>query len=87
MDEKEQKSAFLSALVTEHSVLQTAANGAVSEATGRASLFLGANASMVAFINSIVAGAGVTLLAGNLLPGGQMGPASRTQNLPPVTND
>src|SRR5581483_7570302 len=40
MDEKERQSAFMSALVTEHFVLQTAANATVSEAGARASLYI-----------------------------------------------
>jgi hypothetical protein len=40
MDEKERHSAFISALVTEHFVMQTAAIGNVSEAGARASLYM-----------------------------------------------
>jgi uncharacterized membrane protein len=40
MDDKERQSAFISALVTEHFVLQSAASGTVSEAGSRASLYL-----------------------------------------------
>jgi hypothetical protein len=40
MDEKERQSAFMSALVTEHFVLQTASNGIVAEMTARASLYV-----------------------------------------------
>jgi hypothetical protein len=40
MDEKERQSAFMSALVTEHFVLQTAASATISEAGGRASLYV-----------------------------------------------
>lgn len=40
MDDKERHSAFMSALTTEHFVLQTAANAATSEAGSRASLYL-----------------------------------------------
>jgi hypothetical protein len=40
MDEKERQSAFMSALVTEHFVLQSAANATVSDAAARASLYL-----------------------------------------------
>jgi hypothetical protein len=40
MDEKEKRSAFLSALTTEHFVLQTAASGTVSESAARASIYI-----------------------------------------------
>jgi hypothetical protein len=40
MDEKERQTAFLTALTTEHFVLQTAANGTISEAAARASLYV-----------------------------------------------
>jgi hypothetical protein len=40
MDEKNRESAFLSALTTEHFVLQTAASGTISEAAARASLYV-----------------------------------------------
>jgi hypothetical protein len=40
MEEKERQSAFMSALVTEHFVLQTASNGIVAEMTSRASLYV-----------------------------------------------
>lgn len=40
MDDKDRQTAFMSALTTEHFVLQTAANAAVSEAGARASLYL-----------------------------------------------
>jgi hypothetical protein len=40
MDEKERHSAFMSALVTEHLVLQAAASATVSEAAARASLYV-----------------------------------------------
>ena len=40
MEEKERQSAFMSALVTEHFVLQTAANATVSESGSRASLYV-----------------------------------------------
>jgi hypothetical protein len=40
MDDKERHSAFLSALTTEHFVLQTAINGAASDAASRASLYI-----------------------------------------------
>ena len=40
MDDKERQAAFISALTTEHFVLQTAANATVSEAAARASLYL-----------------------------------------------
>jgi hypothetical protein len=49
MDDKERQSAFMSALVTEHFVLQTAANGTISEAAARASLYVFAlSSSLVA---------------------------------------
>jgi hypothetical protein len=40
MDDKDRQAAFMSALTTEHFVLQTAANATVSEAGARASLYL-----------------------------------------------
>ena len=40
MDDKERETAFMSALVTEHFVLQTAASATVSEAAARASLYV-----------------------------------------------
>jgi hypothetical protein len=40
MDEKDRQSAFFSALTTEHFVLQTAANGTISEAAARSSLYV-----------------------------------------------
>jgi hypothetical protein len=40
MNENDRQSAFLSALTTEHVVLQTAANGTISEASARASLYI-----------------------------------------------
>jgi hypothetical protein len=40
MDDKERHSAFMSALVTEHYVLQAAASATVSEAAARASLYV-----------------------------------------------
>jgi hypothetical protein len=49
LDEKARQEAFISALVTEHFVLQTGANATVSEAGTRASLFL------VALSSSLVA--------------------------------
>ena len=40
MDEKEQLSAFHSALTTEHFVLQTASSSTVSESAARASIYI-----------------------------------------------
>jgi hypothetical protein len=40
MDDQERQAAFMSALVTEHFVLQTAASATVSEAAARASLYV-----------------------------------------------
>jgi hypothetical protein len=40
MDDKERQAAFISALTTEHFVLQTAASATVSEAAARASLYV-----------------------------------------------
>ena len=40
MDDKERQSALLSALTTEHFVLQTASSATVSEATARASIYI-----------------------------------------------
>lgn len=40
MDEKERQTAFMTALTTEHFVLQTAMSGAASEAANRASLYI-----------------------------------------------
>ncbi|PYQ60243.1 MAG: hypothetical protein DMF58_08885 [Acidobacteria bacterium] len=40
MDEKERQSAFLSALTTEHFVLQTAASATVNESAARASIYV-----------------------------------------------
>ncbi len=40
MDDKERQSAFMSALVTEHFVLQTAASATVTEAASRSSLYV-----------------------------------------------
>ena len=40
MDEKERRSAFLSALTTEHFVLQTAASATVAESNSRASIYI-----------------------------------------------
>jgi hypothetical protein len=40
LDDKERQSAFLSALATEHFVLQTAANATVSDAAARTSLYV-----------------------------------------------
>jgi hypothetical protein len=40
MEDKERQSAFMTALTTEHFVLQTAANATVSEAAARSSLYL-----------------------------------------------
>ena len=40
MDDKERQAAFMSALTTEHFVLQTAANATVSEAAARTSLYV-----------------------------------------------
>jgi hypothetical protein len=49
MDEKARQEAFMSALVTEHFVLQTGANATVSEAGTRASLYiLALSSSLVA---------------------------------------
>jgi hypothetical protein len=49
MDDKERQTAFMSALVTEHFVLQTAANATVSEAAARTSLYvLSLSSSLVA---------------------------------------
>lgn len=42
MDEKEQRAAFLSALTTEHFVMQTSIGVTISEAQSRASTFIGA---------------------------------------------
>jgi hypothetical protein len=41
MDEKDERSALLSALTTEHMVMQTAINASVNEAQSRASMFIG----------------------------------------------
>jgi hypothetical protein len=41
MDEKDERSALLSAATTEHIVMQTAINGAVNEGQSRASMFIG----------------------------------------------
>ena len=43
MDDKEQQSAFLSALTTEHFVLQTAASSTISEAAARGLYWFGVN--------------------------------------------
>ena len=51
------------------------ANTEPSQALGTLVAFLTTTASMVAFINSIVAGAGVTLLAYNALTAGRLGAA------------
>jgi hypothetical protein len=40
MDERTRESAFMSALVTEHFVLQSAASTTISEASARASLYV-----------------------------------------------
>ena len=49
MDEKERRAAFLSALTTEHFVLQTAASATVSESASRASIYiLALSSSLVA---------------------------------------
>jgi hypothetical protein len=49
MDEKERRSDFLSALTTEHFVLQTAASSTVSESAARASIYiLALSSSLVA---------------------------------------
>jgi hypothetical protein len=49
MDDKERQAAFLTALTTEHFVLQTAASATVSEAAARASLYvLSLSSSLVA---------------------------------------
>lgn len=40
MDEQQRQTAFMSALTTEHFVLQTASSAAVSEATSRASIYI-----------------------------------------------
>jgi hypothetical protein len=49
MDEKERQSEFLSALTTEHFVLQTAASSTVSESAARASIYiLALSSSLVA---------------------------------------
>jgi hypothetical protein len=49
MDEKERRSALLSALTTEHFVLQTAASATVSESAARASIYiLALSSSLVA---------------------------------------
>lgn len=49
MDEKERRAAFLSALTTEHFVLQTAASATVTESASRASIYiLALSSSLVA---------------------------------------
>ena len=49
MEDKEERSAFLSALTTEHFVLQTAASATVSESAARASIYiLALSSSLVA---------------------------------------
>jgi hypothetical protein len=49
MDEKERRAAFLSALTTEHFVLQTAASATVAESNSRASIYiLALSSSLVA---------------------------------------
>jgi hypothetical protein len=40
LDDKERHAAFMSALVTEHYVLQATASATISEAAGRASLYI-----------------------------------------------
>ena len=52
----------MSALVTEHFVLQSARSTAVGEAVGRVAVYLTCVSSMVAAVTSIVAGAGAALL-------------------------
>ena len=49
MDDKQRQAAFMTALTTEHFVLQTAANATVSEAAARASLYV------IALSSSLVA--------------------------------
>jgi len=59
MDDTERQTAFMSALVTEQFVLQTAASATVNEAGARTSLYVlslsGTAVSMIAFINGGVA--------------------------------
>ena len=68
-DEKDRHSAFMSALTTEHFVLQTAANATVSEAAARASLYVFSLSSSLVAMGFASQSAGVFLpFAAAILP-------------------
>jgi hypothetical protein len=66
-DEMERRSAFAAAMTTEHFVLQTAIATTINDNIGPLIGYLTTGASMIACINAIVAGAGITLLLHQLL--------------------
>src|SRR5438552_14974922 len=69
MDEKERRSAFLSALTTEHFVLQTAASATVSESAARASIYiLSLSSTLVAMGFASQSGEAFGPFIGSVLP-------------------
>lgn len=69
MDDKERQAGFMSALTTEHFVLQTAASGTISEAGARASLYVMALSSSLVAMGFASRSPGVfVLFAATLLP-------------------
>jgi hypothetical protein len=69
MDDDAKQAAFMSALVTEHFVLQSAASTTVSEASGRASLYLSAVSSSLVAMGFAAQAHGVFLpFAGAVIP-------------------
>jgi hypothetical protein len=70
MDDKERQAAFLTALTTEHFVLQTAASATVSEAAARSSLYvLALSSSLVAMGFASRSQEAFLAFAGAVLPG------------------
>jgi hypothetical protein len=69
MDDKEGRSAFLSALTTEHFVLQTAASATVSESASRASIYiLALSSSLVAMGFAVQSPAAFAPFIASVLP-------------------
>ncbi len=69
MDDKERQAGFISALTTEHFVLQTAASGTITEAAARASLYVLALSSSLVAMGFASRSPGVfVLFAATILP-------------------
>jgi hypothetical protein len=69
MDDKERHSAFMSALVTEHYVLQAAASATVSEAAARSSLYVYSLSSSLVAVGFV---SRYSLLGGRIVEGAEI---------------